>query len=99
MLVYAVYADKKTFHVTLLASGKAEGAKVPDPSAPLEIPAKLTMTATKGITPFLLSVVLSGKFVYILDSLVQRAHLTGKNIETQGKYDDDRHEINKIPFT
>ena len=35
MLVYAVYADKKTFHVTLLASGKAEGAKVPDPSAPL----------------------------------------------------------------
>jgi len=31
--VYAVYADKKTFHVTLLASGKAEGAKVPDPVA------------------------------------------------------------------
>ena len=42
----------KIFHATLLASGKAEGAKVPDPSAPLEIPAKLTMTATKGITPF-----------------------------------------------
>ena len=91
--------QKKTFHVTLLASGKAEGAKVPDPSAPLEIPAKLTMTATKGITPFLLLVVLFAKFIYILDSLVQRAHLTGKNIETQGKYDDDRHEINKIPFT
>jgi len=34
MLVYAVYADKKTFHVTLLASGKAEGA-VTVPSAPL----------------------------------------------------------------
>ena len=71
ILVYAVYADKKTFHVTLLARGKAEGAKVPDPSAPLEIPAKLTMTATKGITPFLLLVVLFGKFIYILDSLVQ----------------------------
>ena len=61
----------KILHATLLASGKAEGAKVPDPSAPLEIPAKLTMTATKGITPFLLLVVLFGKFIYILDSLVQ----------------------------
>ena len=71
MSVYAVYADKKIFHATLLASGKAEGAKIPDPSAPLEIPAKLTMTATKGITPFLLLVVLFGKFIYILDSLVQ----------------------------
>ena len=53
----------KILHATLLASDKAEGAKVPDPSAPLEIPAKLTMTA--------LLVVLFGKFIYILDSLVQ----------------------------
>ena len=67
----------KIVHATLLASGKAEGAKVPDPSAPLEIPAKLTMTVTKGITPFLLLVVLFAKFIY---SLVQRAHLTVKDI-------------------
>ena len=32
--VYAVYADKKIFHATLLASGKAEGT-VTVPSAPL----------------------------------------------------------------
>ena len=63
----------KIFHATLLASGKAEGAKVPDPSAPLEIPAKLTMTA-----------VLFAKFIYILDSLVQRAHLTVKDIGYYG---------------
>ena len=89
----------KILHATLLASGKAEGAKVPDPSAPLEIPAKLTMAATKGITPFLLLVVLFAKFIYILDSLVQRAHLTVKDIGYYGRCDDNHHEIEKQPVT